>query len=73
MTIISLHDYLRPWKLFSLSCGIAILLTGSVIEQAMDWDFTISFLMAIGTYLTSIRYKKSFNLLKKYKQIRNLQ
>ena len=24
-------------------------------------------------YLTSIRYKKSFNLLKKYKQIRNLQ
>ena len=23
--------------------------------------------------LTSIRYKKSFNLLKKYKQIRNLQ
>nr|WP_315044182.1 hypothetical protein [uncultured Moraxella sp.] len=42
-----------PWKLFSLSCGIAILLTGSVIEQAMDWDFTISFLMAISTYLFS--------------------
>ncbi|MDO4896446.1 MAG: hypothetical protein Q3971_03700 [Moraxella sp.] len=62
--IISLKDYLRPWKLFSLSCGIGILLVGSVIEQAMDWDFGISFIMAISTYLFSpitsrvIFYKK---------------
>ncbi|STZ03412.1 hypothetical protein [Moraxella equi] len=42
--IISLKDYLRPWKLFSLSCGIGILLVSSVIEQAIDWDFNISFI-----------------------------
>lgn len=49
--IITLHDYLRPWKLFSLACGIGILLVGSVVEQAMDWDFPISFIMAISTYI----------------------
>lgn len=51
MKIISLYDYLRPWKLFSLACGISILLIGSVVEKAMDWDFCISFIMAISTYI----------------------
>lgn len=51
MSIISVHDYLRPWKLFSLACGIGILLIGAVIEQAIDWDFPISFIMAISTYI----------------------
>lgn len=53
MKIISIKDYLRAWKLFSLACGIGILLIGSVIEQAIDWDFNISFIMAISTYLFS--------------------
>lgn len=43
--IVSLKDYLRPWKLFSLACGISILLIGLGVEQAMDWDFSISFIM----------------------------
>lgn len=51
--IISLHDYLRPWKLFSLACGIGLLLIGSVVEKAMDWDFPICFIMAISTYIFS--------------------
>lgn len=49
--IITLHDYLRPWKLFSLACGIGLLLIGSVVEKAMDWDFPICFIMAISTYM----------------------
>lgn len=49
--IVSLHDYLRPWKLFSLACGIGLLLIGSVMEKAIDWDFAISFIMAISTYI----------------------
>ncbi len=49
--IVSLADYCRPWKLFSLFCGIAILVVGSFVEQAMDWDIPISLLMAISTYI----------------------
>ena len=49
--LVSLHDYLRPWKLFSLACGIAILIAGSYLQPAPDWDIPISFLMAFSTYL----------------------
>ncbi len=49
--IVSLADYRRPWKLFSLFCGIAILVVSSFVEQAMDWDIAISLLMAISTYI----------------------
>lgn len=49
--LVSLHDYLRPWKLFSLACGIAILIVGSYLQPAPDWDIPISFLMAFSTYL----------------------
>lgn len=45
MPLVSLHDYLRPWKLFSLACGIAILIAGSYLQPAPDWDIPISFLM----------------------------
>ena len=46
-------EYLRPWKLFSLGCGIALLIVGAYHHQAPDWDVPISFIMAILTYLTA--------------------
>lgn len=52
-SIVSVKDYLRPWKIFSLVCGISILILGSYLQPAMDWDIPISFLMAISTYIFS--------------------
>jgi hypothetical protein len=47
------REYLRPWKLFSLSCGIILLILGSIYQPAPDWDIPISFIMAGLTYLTA--------------------
>ena len=46
-------EYKRPWKLFSLACGIALLIVGSFYYQAPDWDIPISLIMATLTYLTA--------------------
>ncbi len=46
-------EYLRPWKLFSLAAGIALLVLGSIYMPAPDWDIPISFIMAGPTYLTA--------------------
>jgi hypothetical protein len=46
-------EWLRPWKLFSLACGIALLFAGSYRYAALDWDIPISLIMAILTYLTA--------------------
>ena len=46
-------EYLRPWKLFSLAAGIALLVLGSIYMPAPDWDIPISFIMAGLTYLTA--------------------
>jgi hypothetical protein len=46
-------EYLRPWKLLSLACGIALLITGSSWFALPDWDVPISFIMAIFAYLTA--------------------
>lgn len=43
----------RPWKLFSLACGIGLLIAGSFYYSALDWDIPISLIMAILTYLTA--------------------
>ena len=48
-----LVEYKRPWKLFSLACGIALLIVGSFYYQAPDWDIPISLIMATLTYLTA--------------------
>ncbi len=48
--LISLHDYGRPWKLFTLACGIALLIAGSYWQPAPDWDVPISLIMGVGTY-----------------------
>jgi hypothetical protein len=46
-------EYLRPWKLLSLSCGIALLIAGSFYYSAPDWDIPISLIMAILTYFAA--------------------
>ncbi len=46
-------EFLRPWKLVILALGIGLLLIGSVLMPAPDWDVGISFIMAILTYLTA--------------------
>jgi hypothetical protein len=46
-------EYLRPWKLFSLLCGIIFLLIGAWFSGLPDWDMPISFIMAGFTYFTA--------------------
>ena len=46
-------ELLRPWKLFSLACGIGLLVAGSYYDSALDWDIPISLIMAILAYLTA--------------------
>jgi hypothetical protein len=48
-----INEYCRPWKLFSLSVGVALLIAGSYYYEAPDWDIPISLIMATLTYLTA--------------------
>ncbi len=48
-----LLEYLRPWKLFTLAAGIALLVIGAQRKIAPDWDIPISFIMALLAYLTA--------------------
>lgn len=48
-----MHEYLRPWKLLSFCCGLALLIAGAYYYQAPDWDVPISIIMATLTYLTA--------------------
>ena len=48
-----MHEYLRPWKLATLACGITLLIVGAFYYQAPDWDIPISLIMASLTYLTA--------------------
>ena len=50
---VGLAEYTRPWKLFTLSLGIALLILGSFYYEAPDWDIPISLIMAILAYLTA--------------------
>ena len=47
------HEYIRPWKLATLFIGVTLLVIGSFVMPAPDWDIPISFIMAICTYLTA--------------------
>lgn len=51
--ITSLAEYTRPWKLFTLAIGIALLIAGSFFYAAPDWDIPISLIMAALAYLTA--------------------
>jgi len=46
-------EYLRPWKLVTLSIGITLLILGSYYTPAPDWDIAISLIMATFTYLSA--------------------
>jgi len=46
-------EWFRPWKLFTLAIGIALLIVGSYYYSAPDWDIPISLIMAIFAYLTA--------------------
>ena len=48
-----LIEYKRPWKLFSLFSGLALLVSGSFYYKAPDWDVPICFIMAFFAYLTN--------------------
>lgn len=48
-----LPEYRRPWKLATLAIGIALLVAGSFLTPAPDWDIPVSFLMAFFAYLTA--------------------
>lgn len=46
-------EYLRPWKLTTLSVGVVLLILGSIYTPAPDWDVPISLIMAFFAYLTA--------------------
>ena len=48
-----LIEYKRPWKLFSFAIGLALLIIGSFIYKAPDWDIPICIIMATLTYLSA--------------------
>lgn len=53
LTTLRLTEYGRPWKLFTLAIGIALLILGSFYYQAPDWDIAISLIMATLAYLSA--------------------
>lgn len=46
-------EYRRPWKLATLAIGLGLLIVGSFVYIAPDWDIPISIIMAGFTYLTA--------------------
>jgi len=48
-----MNELFRPWKLTTFTIGLALLIVGSVYNQAPDWDIPISIIMASLSYLTA--------------------
>ena len=48
-----MKEFLRPWKLGTLAIGIALLVAGSYLQPAPDWDIPISLIMALFAYLAA--------------------
>jgi hypothetical protein len=48
-----MHELLRPWKLFTLTIGVSLLLWGAYAHIAPDWDIPVSLIMAFFAYLTA--------------------
>lgn len=48
-----LSEYVRPWRLVSLACGVALLVVGAYWFALPDWDVPVSLLMASLTYFTA--------------------
>ena len=51
--IIYFAEYQRPWKLATFAIGLGLLIFGSFVFTAPDWDIPISIIMAGFTYLTA--------------------
>jgi hypothetical protein len=49
----SSSEYLRPWKLVSLACGVALIIAGAHWSTLPDWDVPVSLIMASITYFTA--------------------
>lgn len=48
-----MSEYLRPWKLFTLAIGLALLVFGAFHYNQPDWDVGISFVMGLLAYFTA--------------------
>jgi NhaP-type Na+/H+ or K+/H+ antiporter len=48
-----MQELLRPWKLVTLAIGLGLLIVGSFIFEAPDWDIPVSILMAAVAYVTA--------------------
>jgi hypothetical protein len=46
-------EYLRPWKVASLLCGLALLIVGAFVTPAPDWDVPVTIIMGLSTYITA--------------------
>lgn len=44
-------DFINPWNLATLAAGLVLLIVGSFVFQAPDWDIPISLIMAGFSYL----------------------
>ena len=49
----SLAECRRPWKLATFAIGLGLLIVGSYLIPAPDWDIPISVIMASFTFLTA--------------------
>jgi hypothetical protein len=47
------RELLRPWKLFTFSVAMVLLLCGAVKFRVSDWDVGITIIMGALTYLTA--------------------
>lgn len=43
----------RPWKVVTFLIGLSLLIVGSFVVPAPDWDIPVSIIMATFTYLTA--------------------
>ncbi len=55
MSAISIYlaECRRPWKLITFAIGLGLLIAGSFVFTAPDWDIPISIIMATFTYLAA--------------------
>jgi len=51
--MLTIGEYLRPWKLATLAAGVALLIASAFYYQAPDWDIPMSLIMAAFAYLTA--------------------
>jgi NhaP-type Na+/H+ or K+/H+ antiporter len=48
-----MQELCRPWKLVTLAIGLGLLIVGSFVYKAPDWDIPVSILMAVVAYVTA--------------------